>query len=168
MSTQLPRPPQIVRRAEQPYAAIAGSVTMTRFSDIADRLPELFGWLAARGIEPAGAPFFRYDVIDMRRELRIDAGIPVAAPVPGEGRVRPGVLPAGRYATVTHLGHPERLIEVNAALLAWGTERGLQWDMAETGAGQRWGCRLETYKTDPILEPDPSRWEVELAFRLAG
>jgi effector-binding domain-containing protein len=167
MSTQTPSRPEIVERAEQPYVAMAGSVTMTTFSDIADRLPELLGWLTARGIEPAGPPFFKYDLIDMHRELRIEAGFPVASPVPGEEPVRPGVLPAGRYATVTHIGHPDRLVDINAALLAWADERGLRWDMSETDAGQRWGCRLEVYKTDPRVEPDPSKWEVELAFRLA-
>ena len=39
--------------------------------------------------------------------------------------------------------------------------------MSETYDGQRWGCRLEVYNTDPTEEPDMSRWEAELAFRLA-
>ena len=40
--------------------------------------------------------------------------------------------------------------------------------MTETDAGEAWGCRLELYKTDPSAEPDMSRWETELAFRIAG
>jgi effector-binding domain-containing protein len=87
----------------------------------------------------------------------------------GDGDVRSGVLPAGRYATVTHLGHPDQLIDATAALLDWAAEQGLQWDMSETDDGQRWGgCRLEVYNTDPAEEPDMNKWETELAFRLAG
>jgi hypothetical protein len=33
---------------------------MRTIPEIADRLPEAFDWPAARGIEPAGAPFLRY------------------------------------------------------------------------------------------------------------
>jgi len=28
-------------------------------------------------------------------------------------------------------------------------------------------CRLEIYLTDPSVEPDMSKWETQLAFRLA-
>jgi hypothetical protein len=34
--------------------------------------------------------------------------------------------------------------------------------------GERWGGRLEIYLTDPSQEPDMSRWQTQLAFRLAG
>jgi hypothetical protein len=51
--------------------------------------------------------------------------------------------------------------------LQWGRDRQLRWDMAETSSGERWGCRIESYLTDRQLEPDPTRWKTELAFRLA-
>jgi effector-binding domain-containing protein len=147
--------------------AIKELVSMEAISEIADRIPELFGWLAERGVEPAGAPFLKYNVIDMGRRLEIEAGIPVAADVDGEGDVLAGVLPAGRYATVTHVGPFDRLVEVTGALLDWAAEQGLEWDVAETDEGQRWRCRLEIYETDPRAEPDMSKWETVLAFKLA-
>jgi hypothetical protein len=33
--------------------------------------------------------------------------------------------------------------------------------------GERWGCCLEIYLTDPGQEPDMSKWQTQLAFRLA-
>ena len=33
--------------------------------------------------------------------------------------------------------------------------------------GDRWGARLEFYLTDPREEPDMSKWQTQLAFRLA-
>ncbi len=163
MSTE----PMTVERAEQPYVAIRGLVTQQTIPSIADRLPEVFGWLGARGVEPAGAPFLKYNLIDMERRLEIEAGVPVAAVVEGDGQVLSGVLPAGRYATVTHVGHFDKLVDVTAALLDWAARQGLEWDMSETAGGQRWACRLEVYKTNPSEQPDASKWETELAIRLA-
>jgi effector-binding domain-containing protein len=164
----MPAPPRIVERPEQPYVAISGQVTMQTIGAIADRLPEVFVWLAEHDLEPAGAPFFKYNLVDMKRRLDIEVGVPVAAAAQGDGEVHAGLLPAGRYATVTHLGHPDQLIDATAALLDWAAEQGLQWDMSETDDGQRWGCRLEVYNTDPAEEPNMNKWETELAFRLAG
>jgi hypothetical protein len=71
--------PEIRQREAQPYAGISAWVTMAAVGSVADRIPEIFGWLGARGVAPAGPPFFRYHVIDMERQLLV--GLP------------PGVLP---------------------------------------------------------------------------
>ena len=159
--------PEIVTRGEQPYVAIRAHVTMAGLGGLGARLGEVFGWLDARGLAPAGAPFFRYNVIDMERELEVDAGVPVGAAADGDGQVVAGLLPAGRYATVTHVGHPSELLGVTKALLDWAAEQGLRWDASPGDLGERWGCRLEIYLTDPSREPDMSKWQTQLAFRLA-
>jgi effector-binding domain-containing protein len=159
--------PTIEQRAEQAYVAIVGDVTMATIPAIADRMPEVFGWLAGKGVAPAGPPFFKYDVIDMARGLRIEVGVPLRDPIPGEGDVVAGVLPAGRYATVSHVGHPRELEGVTGDLLAWAEGDGLTFDVQRRADGEHWGARLEYYLTDPRLEPDMSKWEVVLAFRLA-
>jgi hypothetical protein len=53
-------------------------------------------------------------------------------------------------------------------LLAWAERQGLTWDTTPTPDGERWGCRLEEYLSDPDEEPDMTKWETVLAFRLAG
>ena len=141
--------PEIVTRAEQPYVAIRARVTMSELPGLADRLGEVFGWLGARGIAPAGAPFFRYDVIDMARQLEVEAGVPVEAATSGVGDVISGVLPGGRYATVTHVGHPSELQGVTKDLLDWAAGQGLTWDMSHGSDGDRWGSRLEFYPDRP-------------------
>jgi effector-binding domain-containing protein len=164
----MPTQPRIVERSQQPYVAIEGTVAMQAIAAIADRLPEVFVWLADHDIEPDGAPFFRYNRIDMQHQLDVEVGVPLATAAKGDGQIHAGVLPAGRYATLTHVGHPEELAGVTATLLDWAARQGLRWDMTETAHGQRWGCRLEIYHTDPADEPDMRKWETELAFRLAG
>jgi effector-binding domain-containing protein len=159
---------EIVDRPAQPYVAIRRTITMETFLEIADRLPELFGWLGERGVAPAGPPFFRYLVIDMERELDVEAGVPVAAPVDGDGEVLAGVLPAGRYAATTHVGHPDELIAVTGAFQEEAAAQGLTFDTAETERGTRWGCRLELLLTNPAEQPDMNKWETRLAFLLAN
>ncbi len=79
-----------------------------------------------------------------------------------------GVLPAGRYATLTHAGHPSELMAATKALLDWAAEQGLTWDVTPGADGDLWACRLENYLTDPSQEPDMSKWVTQLAFKLAG
>jgi effector-binding domain-containing protein len=160
--------PEIETRTEQPYAAIRARVSMAGIGAFAARTGEVFGWLGARGLAPAGPPFLKYNVIDMMRELEMEAGVPVAAAAAGDDHVVTGVLPAGRYATVTHTGHPSELVDVTKALLDWAAARGLTWDMSPAEGGDLWGARLEFYLTDPGEEPDMSKWQTQLAFRLAG
>jgi effector-binding domain-containing protein len=160
--------PKLVERSEQPYVAITASVTMREIGPSAQTLlPEVFGWLAKQSIEPAGAPFFKYNVIDMERLLEIEFGVPIKEAIAGDARVRPGVLPAGRYASLVHRGHYDELYDANAVLIGWAKERGIRWDAEETKAGHKFGCRLEIYRTDPAKEPDPANWETEVAIRVA-
>ena len=121
------------------------------------------GWLTGRGAELAGAPFFRFNSVDMEGESEVEAGIPVVSMPEPKGDVGVAVLPRGRYVTVTHAGHPDQLFGVITAVREWAEREGLEWDMT----AERWACRLESYLTDLRVEPDPSKWEIELAFRLA-
>ncbi|HTT92419.1 MAG TPA: GyrI-like domain-containing protein [Acidimicrobiales bacterium] len=155
--------PEIVTRPEQPYVALRTRVPMARLPELGARFPEVFAWVGAHGLAPAGAPFFKYNVIEMEAELEMEAGVPVAAVVEGDNGIVAGVLPAGRYATVTYVGHPQDLVTPTGELLDWGAAQGLKWD----ADGDRWGCRLEIFLTDPGQQPDMSKWETQLAFRLA-
>lgn len=160
--------PEITQRPARPYVAIKALVTMQAIGTVVPPLNrEVFGWLTARGLAPAGAPFWKYNVIDMDRGLEIEAGCPVAQAAGGDARVLAGVLPAGRYVTLRHVGHPETLMAATGALLDWAAAKGLRMDMSPSPEGERWGCRLEIYHTDPASQPDMSKWETELAFRVA-
>jgi hypothetical protein len=54
----------------------------------------------------------------------------------------------------------------NAALIDWANKRNIKWDMSETEEGDRFGCRLEVYLTDPGTELDPEKRETEVTIRL--
>jgi effector-binding domain-containing protein len=164
----MPAAPEVVDWPDRPYVAIPAHVTMATIGTVVPPLNgEVFRWLAERGAGAAGPPFWKYNVIDMDRELEIEAGVTVPQPLAGDGRVVAGTLPAGRYATLTYVGHPSELAGATQALLDWAAGQGLAWDMSPGEGGERWASRLEIYLTDPSQEPDMSKWVTQLAFRLA-
>jgi hypothetical protein len=165
------REPKIEQRPTQPYVAIRTQVAMQELGTVIPQLhAEVYTWLRWQGVAPAGAPFIRYRVIDMMRQLDIELGVPVAHVLASEGRigadVLPDVLPPGRYATLIYTDVAQG-IEANAALLEWGAQQGLVWDSWPADNGEGWGARLESYLTDPQDEPDLTKWEQEVAIRLA-
>jgi effector-binding domain-containing protein len=155
--------PTVETRTAQPYVAIPVRV---RMEDLASVVPPLtdqvFDWLGTRGITAVGPPFWRYIVVEMNAELELETGVPVASQISADEQVRTGLLPAGRYATVVHTGHPDTLVAATGDLLDWAIERDLEWD----ADGDRWGCRLEEYLSDPAEVSDMNKWQTRLAFRL--
>jgi effector-binding domain-containing protein len=159
--------PKLEQRDAQPYVAICTQVPMRKFKTVIPQLlDEVFGWLAQRGVAPAGAPFMRYHVINMAGNMDVALGVPVATAVPGDARVTADVLPAGRYASLVYTG-VKNGIQGNKALLDWGAANGIQWDRWHAENGDGFGARIEFYLTDPDDEPDPAKWETEVAIRLA-
>ena len=138
--------PTIETRKDRPYAAIPVSVRMEELGSVVPPLTgQVFDWLAAQGVAPAGPPFWRYLVVDMENKLELETGVPVTSLVEGNGEIRTGVLPAGRYATVVHTGHPDTLVTATRDLLQWASEHALEWD----ADGNRWGCRLKETSAIP-------------------
>ena len=97
------------------------------------------GWLL-RASALTGPPFWRYLVVDMENKLELEIGVGLRA----RSRVtagQPGVLPAGRFATVVPPGHPETLVTATRDLLQWAG--AALRALGGTLDGNRWGCRLE-------------------------
>jgi len=158
------RLPRLERRNERHYVAIRTHVTRPELSS---KLPPLIGelaaWLDARGEAPTGAPFFRYLFIGEDGHFDIDVGFPVAHAIASDDRVTMSILPAGHYAVTIHTGPYDQLRDATAALKRWAAENGVQWDASDDET--RWGARIESYLTDPTTEPDPEKWQTEIAIR---
>lgn len=153
--------PTLVLRKEQHYVGIRKQICTTDPESVLSPLiGDVLVWLVKKGLEPAGAPFRRYLIVDRERKLEVDVGIPIAERVPGEGQIIADALPAGMYAMMLHIGHPDELEEASANLLTWAEEKRIRWEMD----GPRWGGRVEWYYSDLGIEPDMTKWETELAF----
>lgn len=158
--------PTIETRAVQPYVAIRVVVPREEIGHLVPPLvPQVFDWMQGQGVKPAGAPFFRYHGMDPAGKMDISVGVPVAAPVPGNGQVAAGEFPAGRYAVTIHTGPYEQLIDAHMALMDWGQKHNLAWE--QSADGMQWGGRTEFYITDPADEIDPATFKTEVAFLLA-
>lgn len=159
--------PKIIKREPTPYIGICERMPMNGIKPFVDRsFRQIFTFLEQSGATPTGAAFLKYNVIDMARELEIEAGVPIESPVEGEGDIFCGELPAGRFGHLTHTGPFTGLMDATRHLLDWAKSEGLEWDMHTAEDGDHFACRLEIYETDPSEEPDSSKWVTKLQFKL--
>jgi effector-binding domain-containing protein len=155
--------PAVVERPERHALAIRTVTPFRGMFAVRDELmASLYTWFEAAGLT-AGTVYFRLHVIDMDGPMDIEVGILTGEPRKGDDRVRPAVLPAGRYATLVYVNHGRR---ANKTLLDWAAAEGLALDRSADPAGDRFGCRYEAYLTDPRTERMKTRWQIELAMRL--
>lgn len=160
-------PPKLEDRTEQSYLGIRTPAGMREMSKVIPKvLGELFAWLDTNGVAPAGPPILRFHVIDMAKKMDIELGVPVSGNVSGDDRVKPGVLPAGRYATTVYTG-VKNAVKANAALIDWAQKQGLQWDRWDEETGDAFRSRYETFLTGPEDNPDNKTWETEVAIKIA-
>jgi hypothetical protein len=96
--------------------------------------------------------------------MDLEVGVITTTALEGDDRVRPGVLPAGGYATLTYVDHARR---ANKALIDWARDNGVAFDRWDEPSGDAFACRYEAYITDPRTEPRKTKWEVELNMRVA-
>jgi hypothetical protein len=135
------------------------------FKVVAQLRKQLARWVHDHGVDPAGPYFLRYHVIDMRGDMDISVGVPVATSVRGDDRVIADVLPAGRYASLIYVGSG---LAGNKALIEWvRATPGLAFDRWATAQGDAFGARYESFLTDPTVEPRKTKWEIEVAIKLA-
>ena len=148
--------PKIVTKPEIHYVGIRVITPFRGMLAVRDRLMnELF----ERDLPIAGPVFHRLHVIDMNGPMDMEVGAVVDEPVDGGG-----VLPAGRYASLTYVNHARR---ANALLLDWARDNGHALDRWDTAAGDQFACRYEAFLTDPRTERMKTKWRVELNIRLA-
>ncbi|MBL0885622.1 GyrI-like domain-containing protein [Myceligenerans indicum] len=157
--------PVISTRPASPYVGWRRTIGVEEFPLVADKIPTTLEWLAGQGIAVTGTPFFRYHVVSAPDRLDVSCCVPVAGPPPVEPGMVADVLPAGRYAAIRHVGHPDELVRLTEDLIAWGTRTGRAWDVSPDGSRDVWAGRVETYLSPPHLPFD--QWEAEVAIRLA-
>ena len=162
--------PRLEDRPIQHYLGIPATVPLDELPTVIPQLMgEVFAWLGQRHSPPAGPPLIRWLVTDMTRPMEIEIGVPVERALDGDARVKPGVLPAGRYLTAVHTGpYGEQLMRATGEFLDWAAQHGIVWQTTRRGADEVWTARVEFYPTDPQEEPDTNKWETELAFLTAS
>jgi effector-binding domain-containing protein len=160
--------PKIEHKNEQHTVGIRTQVPMSELPVVIPQfIGEVVGWLGKQGLNPAGAPFIRYHVIDMAARMDIEVGWPVASAVAGDGRVTASTFPAGRYATILYTGSYDGLMEANRVLVEWAKANGVAWDRWDDPKGDAFRSRYESYLTSPDEVSDPSEHKTEVAIKVA-
>ena len=161
--------PILEYRTEQPYAAVPLQAPIPFGKYLAPAWEAARLWLERQGVAPRGAPFIRYLTTDMSTKLDLEVGFPVDQLLPGDDHISTGILPAGKYATLVYTGsvRGKGLVKATITLLDWANANAIRWDTSPAGKTERWNGRLEWYLTDPQAEPDPQKWQTELAFLVA-
>ncbi len=158
--------PKLEQRPAQPYVGITKTVSVQQLSTDLPPLSEaIFQWMTKNGIELVGLGFWRYITINMPASLQIEVGVPVAKTLAGEGHIKGGTLPAGKYAVMNHHGNPRELEEATRQLLEWAKKNNVTWDTSTNANGEQvWTARVEWYHSDLKAEPNMDNWDNELAF----
>lgn len=150
-----PQRPCVGIRFETPFAGMFGQVTPA--------LKRLRQWARVHDLAEAAPYFLRYYHCDMKRTMEVEVGLMTGEAVPGDELVRPGWLPAGRYATLTYRGNGLR---GNQALMAWAKAQGVRFDPLVPGEAESYVCRYEAWLTDHRVEPRKLLWDVELSIKV--
>ena len=143
---------EVEKLAPQKALVIRARVRQEELSgELARILPEVFQFALSEQAGVAGMPFARY-IVDGPEDLEIEAGVPVALAVKGNGRIVPIELTGGPTAITTHYGPYSGLPGAREAVRAWLRVKG------KSAADPLW----EEYISDPADEPDPAKWETRL------
>jgi effector-binding domain-containing protein len=157
-------PPRVEQRPERVYVGIRVVTPFRGMLKVRDELlREVRAWIERLDAEPIEHGFLRLHVIDMHGPMDIEVGYFTRRSCQGDGRIRPGSMPAGGYATLTYRDHSLR---ANRTLIEWARNNGIEFDRHETPEGDAFACRYEANLTDPKDEPRKTRSDVELAFRI--
>jgi effector-binding domain-containing protein len=157
-------PAKIEFQAEVPYMGVRRVLSYDGMRpDIEKMRKELEAWFKANAVEANGAPFLRYHCIDMKGHMDMEYGIPVKSPLVGNGSVKAGTLPAGRYVSHIYTGGG---YQGNKVLVEWIKENNIPVDRWDTADGDNFAARYEQYLTDPKIETRKTKIEILLAMKL--
>jgi effector-binding domain-containing protein len=158
-------PVSIVDKPERPYLGIRFETPFDgMFALVTKALKELRKWSKANALSEEGPYFLRYYHCDMKSMMDVEVGLMTSAGLVGQGRIQPGSLPQGRYATLVYRGNGLR---GNQALMKWATDHGITFDPLVVGEVESYTSRYEAYLTDYRTEPRKLLWDVELSIKIA-
>lgn len=158
-------PASIVPKQERPYFGIRFETPFNgMFAVVTTAMKEMRSWAKDNSLADDGPYFLRYFRTDMKGIMDVEVGLMTASDIAGEGRIRKGVIPQGKYATLIYQGNGLR---GNQALLTWTKENSIELDHLVAGDEESFTSRYEAYLTDFRIEPRKLLWEIELSIKIA-
>lgn len=157
----------VEERPERPWVGVSITGELAHWDRVNAHVPRLYAALAEAGGVPLGGPIYQYRRLTTATEpMDVIVSVPVAAcTYIGDG-FETGVIPAGRYLVSRPEGGPDVLGTVHAEMWEWAGVQGLELAIDERADGIHWRARIEQFLTDPMSEPDRSKWAIDVAYLL--
>ena len=158
-------PTSIVEKPERSYLGIRLSTPFGgMFAVITKALKELRKWIKENSLSEEGPYFVRYYHCDMTDIMEVEVGLMTNSGHVGQGHIKPGSLPKGKYATLVYRGNGLR---GNQALMKWANDNGVTFDPIDVRQKETYVCRYEAYLTDYRIESRKLLWDVEMSIKIA-
>jgi effector-binding domain-containing protein len=158
LTEALPDPPAL-HLTQFPAKAVVSVIDSCNWSDIEMKMGQMFGELIALQGKAkfviTGAPLSLYHIWDEVKQFTVfENCLPVDREVAGKGRVQYKVLPETRAVMGTHYGAYDQTMYLYVAMDEFMKDFGLEQS----------GGPIEEYITDPMTEPDTSKWQTNIYF----
>ncbi|MFP4023560.1 MAG: SRPBCC family protein [Thiohalospira sp.] len=114
----------------------------------------ILNYLNTNGVEMSGMPIALYHTIDKEGYILLECGLPVNKKIKGNDRIKLIEIPAGKAITASHFGPYHTVKYTYEAVENYLSEKNMEI------SGSPW----EMYLTDPLKEPDQSKWETKVYF----
>jgi effector-binding domain-containing protein len=136
-----------IELVEQETQTVMFIRTRTTFADMPKVIGESYGkimqYLGEISEQPAGMPYAAYYNLDMQ-DMDLEMGFPVAKPLPGNGELKPGEIPAGKYVTCLYKGPYSQMEQAYNEVFKWLQENGRELT----------GVYYEYYYNSPMEVPE--------------
>lgn len=154
----MPDPPalQVTEFQERMVLSVLDSCN---WSDIGGKMGQMFGEImevmTKTKCQQVGAPLSMYHKWDEVAQFTVfENCVPIDKEVGGKGRVQFKVIPAKKAVMGTHYGSYESTMYMYMAMDEYIRDFGLE----------QVGGPIEEYVTDPMSEPDTSKWQTNIYF----
>lgn len=158
--------PHLENRPEQAYMGIRLWIPSKDLSTWTTKLlKDMHKWMLTNRIAATGPAFHRFYCINMGVEFDLEVGVPVKAAVAGDDRIKAGIIPAGKYASLVYTGR-NNAYKGNKTLVEWAKANGIPWDRWDSPRGDSFRCRYESYLSDRLTVADKTTWQTDVAIKL--
>lgn len=130
------------------YSIKDSAVTFELGDKFAELFVEISTHVAITGAEVTGQPIAIWHKYDPSAKHIIEAAIPVATTLDGEGRVLASTIGEGNVVRAVHIGSYQSAAQSYEVLHEYIADNGY------VKSGPSW----EQYMTDPVSQPDTSKW----------
>lgn len=146
---------ELIELQPQPTLCIRARTSVSQLpGTLGGGYKKIYEYLVNTGELPGGAPYVAYFNMEMD-DLDIEAGYPVSKTITGNGMIKPGEIPAGRYGTTSFVGPYQEMSSAYEALTQW-----MQANKYEPS-----GTVYEIYLNDPA-KVQPHELHTKILFPL--